>query len=160
MKKNILLLFLMLIAFFNSLTSEAQSKENSSKKISTYKIAFLTEKLNLTEGEAQSFWPIYNTYSKNKMALHREKRQIIKKRIYSDNGAIEDISEKDSEQILEKFQSINKQEYEMKASFHNKISKILSFKKILLLQISEHEFNRKLMRKYRGKKDTKEKTKK
>ncbi|WP_275316134.1 sensor of ECF-type sigma factor [Tenacibaculum bernardetii] len=150
MKKQ--LLTLVFVFFLSILSSQAQSKKGSTEKIRTYKIAYLTEKLNLTVAEAQKFWPIYNQYDKKKMVLHREKRFNIKKRILK-NGGIENLSEKDSKEILEKFQFINKQEYELKASFHTKVSKILSFKKILTLQISEHEFNRKLMQKYRGKKN-------
>ncbi len=149
MKKHIFTLTFMLC--LSILSIQAQSKKRSTEKIRTYKIAYLTEKLNLTEDEAQKFWPIYNTYDKKKMELHREKRFKIKKRILK-NGGIENLSEKDSKEILEKFQLLNKQEYEVKTSFHSKISKILSSKKILTLQISEHEFNRKLMQKYRGKK--------
>ena len=150
MKKHIFtLLFVFLLSILSGL---AQSKKGSSEKILTYKIAFLTEKLNLTESEAQKFWPIYNKYDQKKMELHREKRYNIKRKIIK-NGGIDNLSEKDSKEILEKFQSINKLEYEIKTSFHNKLSKILSFKKILILHISEHEFNRKLMQKFREKKN-------
>lgn len=154
MKKNILLLFLMHIAFLNSFTTKAQTKKDSSDKIRAYKIAFLTEKLNLTEIEAQKFWPIYNKYDKKRMELHKEERYSIKKKILK-NGGIEELSEKDSQQILKTIQSINKQQYEVKTLFEYKLSKILSSKKILTLKIAEHEFNRKLMRKYRTKKNKK-----
>lgn len=150
MKKNITLLFFIIL--LNSFYSVAQSKRGSSEKIRSYKIAYLTEKLNLTEDEAQKFWPTYNKYDKKMMELHREERFNIKKRLLNDGG-IDNLSEKDSKEILEKIQSINKQQYEIKRAFHSKISKILAFKKILALQIYEHEFNRKLMRRLRGKKD-------
>ena len=32
-------------------------------KLETYKIAYLTQRMNLTPLEAQRFWPIYNQYS-------------------------------------------------------------------------------------------------
>ena len=49
----------------------------------------------------------------------------------------------------------NKQQHEVKTLFQYKLSKILSSKKILTLKIAEHEFNRKLMRKYRANKNKK-----
>ncbi len=154
MKKNILLL--LLITFLGNFSSEAQSRKKSSEKIRAYKIAYLTEKLSLTESEAQKFWPIYNKYNKKMMTLHREEHYSIKKRILSDGG-IDSLSEKTAKKILVRIQVLNKQRYEIKASFHDKVSKILSFKKTLRLEISEHEFNRKLMRKHRGKRNKGEK---
>ena len=52
------------VFLFCSLSIFAQKKRESREKIRTLKIAYVTEKLNLTENEAQKFWPIYNTYNK------------------------------------------------------------------------------------------------
>ena len=40
-------------------------------KIKTLKIAFITEKLDLSEQEAQKFWPIYNKYDKKEGPDHK-----------------------------------------------------------------------------------------
>jgi Spy/CpxP family protein refolding chaperone len=148
MKKHIFLLIF--IAFLSSFSSKAQIKRGSFEKIRSFKIAYLTDELNLTENEAQKFWPIYNKYDKKMMQLHREERFSIRKKILS-NGGIDSLSEKRSKEIFDRIQAINKQKNEIRTSFHDKVSKILSFKKILTLEISEHEFNRKLMGKHRGK---------
>lgn len=34
-------------------------------KIEMFKVQFITEKLNLTKGEAEQFWPVYNEAKKN-----------------------------------------------------------------------------------------------
>ena len=73
MKKNIFLIIV--IGFLSSFSSEAQLKKGGVEKIRSYKIAYLTEKLNLTENEAQKFWPIYNKYDKKMMQL-RKRRKI------------------------------------------------------------------------------------
>ena len=152
MKKNIHLFLIVFLFFLCNLSIKAQSKKASYEKIRTYKIAFLTEKLDLTEDESIKFWPLYNEYNKQMVMLHKQERSKIRKRIKTEGG-IENLSEENSKEILDKIQAINKDKYETKASFHKKVSQILSFKKILLLQISEHEFNRELMRKLRGKKN-------
>ncbi|MCG8769693.1 sensor of ECF-type sigma factor [Tenacibaculum finnmarkense] len=148
MKKIIILL---LITFLTSFTSQAQFRKGGSHKIHAYKIAYLTEKLNLTQSEAQRFWPVYNKYDKKRIALHREQRFILKKRI-PDSGGFEKLSEKESKDILEKIHAIKKEQYQIKTLFQSEVSKILSYKKILALQISEHKFNHKLIKKLRGKK--------
>ena len=34
----------------------------SAKKLQALKIAFITQKLQLTSAEAEKFWPVYNQY--------------------------------------------------------------------------------------------------
>src|SRR5947209_5871002 len=46
-------------------TTAAFSQEPNQKdggRLEAYKIAYLTQKLNLSTAEAQKFWPIYNKY--------------------------------------------------------------------------------------------------
>lgn len=54
---RLILLFFTLI-FFNT----AALAQRGNDKIQALKIAFLTERLQLTKSEAQSFWPVYNSY--------------------------------------------------------------------------------------------------
>lgn len=39
------------------------SAQNEGGKLEAYKIAYLTNRLNLSTTEAQKFWPIYNKYT-------------------------------------------------------------------------------------------------
>lgn len=55
---------LLLIIFMGGTAAWAQDAPNIKKgeRIQSLKIAFITQKLELTSEEAQSFWPIYNRY--------------------------------------------------------------------------------------------------
>ena len=150
MKKHTLLLtfaFIFLSSFLN-----AQTKKDYQDKVRAYKAAYITEKLSLSESEAQKFWPIYNDYSEQMVKLHREERFKIKKRI-SEVGGIDKLTEHEAKQILQKITLIDQNRTELKTSFFTKISKFLSYKKILTLEVTEHEFNRKLIKKLRGPKN-------
>lgn len=68
--KNYLLIIL---AFFTSL-SFATAQNGRSEKIQALKVAFITQKLNLTPAEAQKFWPVYNQYDNEIKALRANKR--------------------------------------------------------------------------------------
>ncbi|CAM1339943.1 sensor of ECF-type sigma factor [Tenacibaculum aestuarii] len=152
MKKNILLLLFLLIG---NLVTQAQTRKGDSEKIRAFKVAFLTEKLDLTEKEAEKFWPLYNVYDKEMMQLHRDERRSIKKRIMADGG-LDNLSESESKQIIEKINAVSKEQYETKNEFYSKLTKILPYKKILRLEVAEYEFHRKLIRKLKGeKKETK-----
>lgn len=57
--------FLMILSFlFTGFTSFAQQPDAATKreKVQALKIAFITQKLELTSDEAQRFWPVYNNY--------------------------------------------------------------------------------------------------
>ncbi|MDQ6757613.1 MAG: hypothetical protein M3004_11835 [Bacteroidota bacterium] len=62
---------LIITIFFNFSFSYAQNEGPKGEKIQALKIAFITQKLNLTADEAQKFWPVYNQYEK-------EVRQTVK----------------------------------------------------------------------------------
>ncbi len=147
MKKHLITNVCILLFFSVNLTAQHRPPKHH-KKIKAYKVAYITEKLDLTESEAQKFWPIYNIYSDGKMALHREERSSIRKRI-SESGGIQNLTNDEAKEILERIKDISKRKGELKTDFFNKMSGILSYKKLLTLEIAEHEFNRKLIRKLR-----------
>ncbi|WP_348747686.1 hypothetical protein [Tenacibaculum sp. 190524A02b] len=147
MKKHILLILSFL---FLGLALQAQKGRRDYKKIRAYKMAFISEKLDLTEEEAQKFWPIYNDYNKKISELYRSERLNVKKRIFK-KGGIEKLSEEEAKTILEEIKSIQQQKAAIKTKLLDKVSTFLSYKKTLILEIAEHEFNKKLIRKIRGK---------
>ena len=84
MKKYIFILFLMLGSF--SGIKAQNGDETRAEKIESLKIAFITQKLQLTTDEAQKFWPVYNQYeneirtlqsgNKNGPALENEEKLL------------------------------------------------------------------------------------
>ncbi len=73
MKKFILILIL----FFGSFSIiKAQDDDGSKRaeKLQALKIAFITQKLDLTSDEAQKFWPVYGQYEKEMTQVLQDKR--------------------------------------------------------------------------------------
>ena len=56
------ILFLILLNAGLAVPALAQNNQKDLDRLQTYKVAFLSRKLNLTTEEAQKFWPIYNKY--------------------------------------------------------------------------------------------------
>jgi len=150
MKKNIYLITFFL--FLSSFTIKAQKKDKGYRKVRAYKIAYLTEKLDLTESEAQKFWPIYNDYNKKMAELRKEKHLNIKNRILKD-GNLDDLSEKQAKEIIKKTKQLEKEQYTTKTKFSDKITSFLPYKKILILEITEHEFHRKMFNRLKRKRN-------
>ena len=94
--KNFLLLFVFFFSAFSSTKAQDVDKEKRTEKIQALKIAFITQKLDLTSEEAQKFWPVYNRYEtdikqvmiNNKLggdAIDNEEKILnVKKRYKSD----------------------------------------------------------------------------
>lgn len=86
MKKSILLPLLLLITLMANSQDQRMQRENrltEIKKIQAMEMAFITKELNLTPGEAQKFWPVFNQYrnelrnaaAEKRMGDHLEKQQ-------------------------------------------------------------------------------------
>lgn len=141
-----MLIIITALFYFNGNAQKHKGKE----KIKALKIAFITDKLNLTQSEAEKFWPIYNAYDTKKNELHRQKRFGIKKHIKK-AGGIGNLNEKTAKELIERMEHIDKERLKIKIAFFKKIKDVISYKKLLQLEMTEHEFLHKLMRKLRGK---------
>lgn len=150
MKKQITLIS---ICLFCVISLSAQMNKESREKINTLKIAYLTEQLNLTSLEAEKFWPIYNAYDKEQNNLRNENRTRLKALIQK-NGSIDSISEQEAEKLINLKIKGDKKLIEIQERFIEKIRTVISYKKLIKLQVSEMEFARKLMRKYKRKDST------
>ena len=62
------------IVFIISFSLLSFSQHNRDK-IKTLKIAYITEKLDLSKKEAQQFWPIYNAFEEENYNLKRQAYQ-------------------------------------------------------------------------------------
>lgn len=61
MKKYLLIIFIFFAGFSFSYAQRGNGQR--AEKIQELKIAFISQKLNLTPSEAERFWPVYNEYN-------------------------------------------------------------------------------------------------
>jgi len=145
--KKIAILTTLFLLFLSSNLFSQERKEGR-KKIRTFKISFITEKLDLTEKEAVKFWPIYNKFEKKRMQLHLSERYKLKNQIEK-LGGIDHLKEVQAKSITVEMLAIEKSMYQIHIDFHKEISAVISYKKILKLQIVELEFNKRLFSRYK-----------
>jgi hypothetical protein len=136
MKKLIILVFVLL-----SNVSFSQN-ESKSDKVETMKIAFLTNKLNLTAKEAQVFWPLYNEYSQ-KMEILRKAKKSEHDEIKSKNGMPTD---KEIAAYMDEVFSTKQKELDLQKEYYAKYVKLLPMKKVALLYQAENQFKKELLR--------------
>jgi hypothetical protein len=75
MKNFILILFLSLGFALHGTAQDGGGKEGKGTKLEALKIAYLTQKLNLSTEEAQRFWPIYNSYTNEIRKIRQEQKE-------------------------------------------------------------------------------------
>ncbi len=146
--KKVIYVFICFLLLGNSING--QVRKGNKEKIRTLKIGYITEQLELTEAEAEKFWPIYNLYDKQLMSLKTEERNLLKKQLKNSNN-LDALSEKESKDVVAKILLLSESFYETKQQMFQKLAKVISYKKIIKLEITEKEFNRKLIRKLRKK---------
>jgi Spy/CpxP family protein refolding chaperone len=132
---------------FVCITLSVYSQNHGKKEhIKALKIAHITEKLSLTEKEAQKFWPIYNAYDERMFELKFKKIRKLRREI---NDNIETIDDKKAQELINKLTEAENSLHNERKQLTSKLSKILPPKKILLLKIAEEEFNHKLFEQYK-----------
>ncbi|MBU3821731.1 hypothetical protein KO566_06635 [Flavobacteriaceae bacterium XHP0103] len=110
-------------------------------KIKSLKVAFITEKLNLTEKEAQQFWPIYNAYDNTVSNL---KYNEFGKVIHEIRENYATISDDKANELLDKALDIQTKIHSEEINLVKKLRNIISAKKILGLKNAEEDFDRKM----------------
>lgn len=132
-------LIITILVCFLTITTFAQPNGKMKERIKAQKIAFITEKLDLTTEEAQQFWPIYNAHEKEMEMLRingREKRR---------NLNIETISDTEAKNALNDLLAFEKEQQELKADLVENLLKVIPAKKIIALMKVEREFDKKLL---------------
>ncbi|NCO62607.1 MAG: hypothetical protein GW839_03385 [Flavobacteriales bacterium] len=120
------------------------SQKGNRDKIKTLKIAYITEKLDLTEKEAQQFWPVYNAFEEDYFKLKRES--------YEGRNDIDfdTLNEEEAVVILKRMRSFEQKRMTLKSDFIDHLTKILSAKKIILLEKVEDDFKHKMFEEFKS----------
>jgi hypothetical protein len=127
-----------------SLTLSGQpgrSREGRQEKMEAYKIAFFTEKLQLTPEESKAFWPLYNQFE--------SEREALRKRYGQDNVRLELMSDKEVTAFLEKGIEMEEQQVKLKKDYLGRFQEVLPVRKVAMLQRIDREFKMELLQKLR-----------
>jgi len=139
----------LLLLFFTSINIIAQNNRNQIKAIKT---AFITNALELSPEEAEKFWPVYNEFDKNIHQLKTIKTKEIAHKIRI-AGGIENLTEKESEIILQEFLDIDFNVANEKKKLQKNLIGIISSKKMIKLLRTEQNFNKELLRRFQEKRN-------
>jgi len=141
--KNILIVLFLLF----STTLMFGQRRPDKEKIKSLKVAYITERLDLTSSEAQAFWPIYNAHEEQMESYRNQERS----QIYSKLKDMESLSDQETETLFKELIILENQKHAANQQFLKDIRKVVSAKKTFLLLKTENGFKRRLLQQYRQK---------
>jgi hypothetical protein len=117
----------------------SQTKRNN---IQAQKVAFFTQKLELSPKEAEKFWPVYNEYQKERNTLNKAKRELALR--YNKSSAL--MTDKEVSDALNQYMNYQKQETKLLEAYNEKFKQILPERKVMMIYIVEVQFKNHLLR--------------
>ena len=141
MKKIISTLAIALVCsaavFAQNKEAKKAAKNDFREKMRSEQVAFITSELNLTEAEAQAFWPVYNDIQAQKREAFGKSFEAMKAlKEAVDNGS-------DTKKLLDEYLKAKKAVDEIEYDAPAKYAKVLPAEKVAKLILSEEHFRHK-----------------
>ncbi len=141
MKKTVLLALMVAV----SVVTMAQPKMKFDKEeMKAQKVAYITEKVQLTPDEAQQFWPLYNELQEKIRLVHKQRHELEKSLDEASSAA-------DYERVNDAMVQSRMEMATLRKTYYEKYKQVLSAEKIHRLFKAEHGFKRVLLDRFEKK---------
>ncbi len=135
--KRYILCYLFVLFAFLKVFPQGGKRE----KIEALRVAFITQKLNLTADESQKFWPVYNEYQDKLKAARQEFRK--QSTVFP--------TDKEAQDYLDAELLLKQREFGLYKEYYDKIKKTIPVKKVAELRQAEEDFKKELLKQLQGK---------
>ena len=142
MKKVISVLFVLAVLSMGAFAQAPQGPRRGGdngwrERVRAEKVAFLTEEIDLTESEAQVFWPIYNEIQKSQ----RDGFEAVKDAYDAmAKGVEEKKSGKEMEKLVKAYIDAKEKNEGIETKYLNKLLKVLPAEKVARYYVAEEKF--------------------
>jgi len=140
MRKTYFTIFLLMTTVIVFGQDRFQERMNN---LRAQKIAFITQRMNLTPDEAQVFWPIYNELSQKKDALNKRRKEIT----FELKNNKDNYSDAEKEKLADEYINLKLKDANLDLEYYEKFKKVLSIEKVLRLFQAELAFKGYLLNK-------------
>lgn len=120
---------------------QPNNPSSGAEKIEALKVAFLSQKMNLSSKQAEKFWPIYNDYQKEMQQLVNERKQFNQA-----NKAAGSVSDTKADQNLDQEFVFRQKALAIQEKYKNEFLQVLPAHKVSTFYKSEGEFRNRLIR--------------
>ncbi|GAA4757512.1 MULTISPECIES: sensor of ECF-type sigma factor [Flavobacterium] len=145
MKQIFTILFLLFSTFIFS-----QDIGERIERVKALRVAYISDRLDLTPEEAQRFWPVFNQFDDKMDDLHKQKRQLMFK-LRPENAS--NLSDKESAQLMDEDDRIETEIQNNKKQLVKNLQGVIPNQKILMLRQIEIEFKQKLLKQIKNRRE-------
>lgn len=133
-----------------STTLNAQDRKSRNEEIESYKIAYLTQRLDLTPNEAKVFWPIYNEWQKELKALRSERTKHVIS--FKKATEIEGLPDSEIHALITNEINYKQRNLNIEKKYYNKLKSSLPLKVVGKYYRAQETFKKELLNRFgRGK---------
>ncbi len=125
---------------------EEQLEGPIAERVRSMRVAFITDKLQLTSKQSQQFWPLYNEFEAEQKQIRQSARST---------KSIANMSDEEVEQVIQRRLDSEEALLKAKKAYYQKLKSVISVRQIAMLGKAERDFRAFLLRelqKRRGKK--------
>ena len=150
-KTHLMKKIIILLSLFICTISFGQDFERRAERVKALRVAFISNKLDLTSQEAEKFWPIFNKFSDSQTNLHKQKRQLMLK-LRPENTV--GMSDSATLKLLNESENIDADLENKKRQFVKDLQGVISPQKILLLKKLDEDFKSTLLKQFKNRRNT------
>lgn len=119
------------ILLLNFVGFSQKNNKRIQEKVEARRVAFISNKLNLTPTEAQIFWPLFNEYQDKIKALNQT---------YGGMTDLALLSDAEVASFIDKHLEKEEQYLKLKKAYFNNLKKVLPIRKVAMLPRVEKRF--------------------
>jgi hypothetical protein len=140
MKKVLLFICISFVAMQAQAQFGRKTMGHAKDRIQTAHIAFISNRLNLDEATAKTFWPVYQVYADALKALNQEKKQ------YSEVMHNETASDADLDKAMNNFLAVTGRINDLQKKYKVEFLKVINIRQLAKLYASEKDFKELLLK--------------
>lgn len=111
--------------------------EQMDERVKAMKAAFMTTRLDLDAATAQGFWPVYNAFEAEEMAIRKK---------YRPEKEVALLTDTEAEELIQNHLRMEEALLDLRKTYIGKFREVLSVRQIALLPRVEKEFNMQMVR--------------
>ncbi|GAB3204209.1 hypothetical protein K0O23_10520 [Pontibacter aydingkolensis] len=113
--------------------------QERNENVEAAKIAYITDKIELTADQAQKFWPVYNEYEAKRRALMKDYRSGYRK-------DVDEMSEQEAKARMDEMFDTKEKELALEKEYAARYQRIISTKQLIKLYRAERDFTKLLLK--------------
>ena len=140
MKRTAILLLILTLLFVKFAWAQEKAADNTKlalEKMQADKKFLIAQTMNLTETEAEAFWPIYTSYQANLLNLTERLFKVIDN--YAKGYAT--MTDENAKELLDEYLAIERERLKSRDSYLPKFRKVLPERKVFLYYQIENKID-------------------